>query len=165
MQSRPRARPLLVSLGLALGGTSGCAAGGAKFAVEREPTTVEEAQAQLARARQELEGSPAAASTPPPASVSAPSGGAAPPEAPRASPQAAPPSPTITSTGQETESSAEADRSVDGRDACALPCHAIASMRRAVDAICRMAGTQDARCLDARKILKDDEARVAPCGC
>jgi hypothetical protein len=38
-------------------------------------------------------------------------------------------------------------------------------MRRAVDAICRMAGAQDARCLDARKILKDDEARVAPCGC
>jgi hypothetical protein len=165
MQSRLRARPLLVSLGLVLGGASGCAAGGARFAAEPEPTTVEEAQAQLARARQELEGSPASAAAPPPASVSAPSGGAASPESPPAAPQAAPPSPSVTSTGQATESSAEGDRPVDARDACALPCHAIASMRRAVDAICRMAGAQDARCLDARKILKDDQARVAPCGC
>jgi hypothetical protein len=38
-------------------------------------------------------------------------------------------------------------------------------MRRAVDAICRIGGAQDARCVAARKILSDDEARVAPCGC
>jgi len=61
--------------------------------------------------------------------------------------------------------SAPESESTSRIDACATPCHAIASMRRAVDAICRMAGAQDARCVAARKTLSDDEARVAPCGC
>jgi hypothetical protein len=41
----------------------------------------------------------------------------------------------------------------------------MSSMRRAVEAICRMAGDADARCTDARKTLKDSEAKVAGCGC
>ncbi len=48
---------------------------------------------------------------------------------------------------------------------CAMPCQAIRSMRRAVDALCRMTGHGDPACADAKKTLTENEARVAPCGC
>jgi hypothetical protein len=163
MKSRRHAFVCFVAMGVALA-ASGCAAEGgtgAKAAAPPEPTTVEEAQAQLDDARQQIEGTlgPAAPASAagaagggtavPPATV-APVAPADMPAAPQASVQSAAP--------LESEQGARTD-------SCATPCRAIASMRRAVDAICRMAGAQDAGCAKARKTLSDDEARVAPCGC
>jgi len=82
----------------------------------------------------------------------------------QAAPAASPAAPTSAGTAPSPEPAEESSAS-SRTDACALPCHAITSMRRAVDAICRMAGEKDARCVAARKTLSDDEARVAPCGC
>jgi hypothetical protein len=104
----------------------------------REPTTIEEAQAQLERARAQLPGPPSFGSTTATTGASAesaPAGGATP------TTESPPPS------------------------RCGNACGAMSSMRRAVDAICRMAGETDARCTDARRTLKDSETKVAGCGC
>jgi hypothetical protein len=38
-------------------------------------------------------------------------------------------------------------------------------MKRAKEAICRMAGADDTRCADATKALSEGEQRVAQCRC
>lgn len=153
----------LAALGIAFMGASGCAAAaaGAKAPEEAEPTTVEEAQAQLDRSRADIEsamgpqgGTPGAAGAATPSQPSAPPT----PSLTQAAPLTSPPPPPAEALSSESQSSS-------GASACVTACRAIASMRRAVSAICRMAGSQDARCVDARKTLSDDEARVAPCGC
>ena len=48
---------------------------------------------------------------------------------------------------------------------CQTPCNAIASMKRAVGALCRLTGDDDTRCRDARQTLKDSEARASACVC
>jgi hypothetical protein len=50
-------------------------------------------------------------------------------------------------------------------DACGEPCRALDSMRRAVEALCRMTGDGDPRCLDARKTLSESTSRLATCKC
>jgi hypothetical protein len=50
-------------------------------------------------------------------------------------------------------------------DTCAQPCNAIASMRRAVTALCRMTGEDDDRCRDARMTLRSSEAKLGACAC
>jgi hypothetical protein len=50
-------------------------------------------------------------------------------------------------------------------DTCVDPCRALLSMKRAVDALCRMTGDGDARCADAKKTLSDSTARISPCRC
>ncbi len=162
----------LAAPGLALvfalaGITSGCAAGGARAGAasspeEPEPTTLDEAQAQLDRSRALIEGTLGA----PPAGAPG-GGGPAGAAAPTVSPQAQP-VPMTTSppeAPQDANASDESGTTPGSRGACVTPCRAIASMRRAVAAICRMAGEPDARCTGARKTLSDAEARVAPCGC
>jgi hypothetical protein len=137
-------------------GASGCAAneaGGAapaapatqdfeksKNAKEAEPATIEEAQAQLERARAALAGAPAGG----------PAGAA--------------------TTGDLEQKKAEAPAGGEpaetrGPDRCATACNAMASMKRAVDAICRMAGEADARCTTARKTADESQAKVVGCGC
>jgi len=140
MQKQRGIAAYTVALSAVLGLAAGCAAVGAgapeaKSVMEPEPTTVEQAQAQLERAHEQIEGAPSPPATP---------GGGAVAPAPVAPSEAT----------QQT-----------GGSACATACRAITSMRRAVDAICRIAGTADARCTAARKTLSDDEARVVPCGC
>jgi hypothetical protein len=51
------------------------------------------------------------------------------------------------------------------QDRCGGPCRALSSMRRAVTALCRMTGNDDARCADAKRTLIESEGRVAPCSC
>jgi hypothetical protein len=120
----------------------GPAASPAKNAVEteQEPTTIDEAQAQLERARAQLQASGAGPSS----------------AATTATPSVAPPP---TAAGGETAGAQPPT------NPCATACQAIASMRRAVDAICRMAGQDDARCTGAKKTLGDSETKVASCGC
>ena len=129
--------------------TTGCAAekAGAPAPVVTpapEPSTLEEAQAQLARAHAQLGGAPTDA-------LHADSGGS-----PGGGGAAAESTPRSTA-----EPPAEDAR----RSPCAVACSAIASMKRAVDAICRMAGEGDSRCVEARKTLADDDTKVARCAC
>lgn len=113
-----------------------------------EPGSVEEAQAQIARAQAQLGGGGAAGSS---ASTSVP--GATPSSAAPRSPSTSPAPPA-----------ADAARPI-AEDRCGSPCRALASMRRAVTALCRMTGSEDARCSDAKRTLVDSEGRVAPCSC
>lgn len=108
---------------------------------EPEPTTIEEAQAQIERAR---------AQTGERVSVGADQ-----------APPAAPPGPTTQSS--ESGPSYGAQKTESG--GCVDACRAIASMRRAVGVLCRLAGEDDARCTDAKKTLGESERRVARCGC
>lgn len=48
---------------------------------------------------------------------------------------------------------------------CSRLCRAFDSMRRAQDAICRLAGEEDPQCADAKKVVADSAQRVAKCGC
>jgi hypothetical protein len=139
---------------LLLASSAGCAANnaGARAApdavtrtVTTEPTTIEEAQAQLDRAHEQL-GGPALDAVHALPAGEPPTGTAAP----------GPTGPTSTSEHAEADSR---------KNPCAVACSAIASMRRAVEAICRMAGDGDARCAEARKTLAADDARVAGCQC
>jgi hypothetical protein len=48
---------------------------------------------------------------------------------------------------------------------CGDACKAFESLRRAAEAVCRLAGDADARCTRARKIVKENERRVSVCKC
>jgi hypothetical protein len=156
----------------------GCAAGAQQAAAPRSPafapvgptpTTIDDAVADIDRWRQVLgvsseHASAESAVSPAPGSPSAPP---PPPAAPVAEPQTtyatAPPA-------DAAEPSKDARADSDERTAapppeCVTPCKAIASMRRSVDALCRLAGDGDARCIDARGTLARSEQRVARCGC
>lgn len=119
----------------------------ARMAESAEPRSVAEAQEQIARARADL-------------------------EAPSSSPAAQ-------ATGTESQKAAS-DRHQDVRpsagasareehggiaDACGTPCRALASMKRAVEALCRMTGDSDDRCVDAKRTLSESSARVSSCKC
>lgn len=118
----------------------------------REPTSVAEAQEQIERARADLsrdakqaEGDKldkdSASSAPPPS----PGGGS-------------------TSTAKPTGPREESTRAAPA-DTCSQSCRALSSMRRAVSALCRMTGDEDARCSEAKKTLGESESRVARCHC
>jgi len=116
-----------------------------------EPATLEAAHAQFDRAKAELD------------SASGASGRAA--QAPQAAPPPAPspPPPPRDASGAPSES--KAYRTDAAPDACATSCRALASMRRAVQAICRLAGDRDAQCTDARHTLATSEQRIVACHC
>lgn len=48
---------------------------------------------------------------------------------------------------------------------CGIACKAFASLERAADGVCRLAGEQDARCKHARHLVDVNRRRVASCGC
>lgn len=106
-----------------------------------EPRTVEEAQEQIARAKEALEG------------------GGRPPAAAKATTEeavrAAPAPPQSAASGREERPD----------DTCGSPCRALASMRRAVEALCRMTGDADDRCVDARRTLGENTTRISSCRC
>ncbi len=125
-----------------------------------EPGSIEEAQAQIASARAQLGGdtggfavAPGAAPAPAPMSPMSPS------STPLRSTSPAPPPAADSSAASGTSGAG------GGGDRCASPCRALASMRRAVNALCRMTGNDDTRCTDAKRTLTDSEGRIAPCSC
>jgi len=138
---------LAASAVAACGGAAPNAAAPSSAEPVREPTTIEEAESQIAAANRELGGdtgsseSSAAPSTPP---------AARPEERPSLSAEA----PTSTSSGGDA-----------ARSACDTPCRALRSMRVAVAALCRMTGDADGRCDGARKKLAASEARASGCSC
>jgi hypothetical protein len=125
------------------------------------PTSIDEAQRDIARWRQVL-GLPASAGASAAPTGSATQGTGYPPSTPGATPtpqtlQSAPDVPNMNAESDSTSS--------DGNDTCATPCRAIASMRRSVDVLCSLAGETDERCVDARRSLEESERVVARCGC
>ncbi len=107
-----------------------------------EPTSIEEAEAQIAEAERALS----------PRGESAASKGEAP---------ASEPAP-----GARDKTERKSVPLADGAAAsCDGTCRALASMRRAVAALCRIAGDEDARCVAAKKRLGENEARTAACTC
>ena len=106
--------------------------------VVAEPRTIEEAQERIARAQAMLDADSDDRRTL-----------EASPRAPSSSPQGG----TAPSARHERE------------DACGSPCRALASMKRAVEALCRMTGDTDDRCVEARRTLGESTSRVASCKC
>lgn len=104
--------------------------------VEAEPASVDEALARIRAAKSDLEAGDAPSDRPTPVT----------------------PSPPGPKPGQSTSQPPQTN-------ACATPCRAIESMRRAVTALCRMTGEDDARCKDARHTLASSEERVRGCAC
>jgi hypothetical protein len=149
---------LIATAAIAIAGCGGAAgevgapsAKSPEAASVNEPGSIDEAQAQIAAAQAQL-------------GVGGGGGGSgrfAP--APGASPAPAPAAPRSPAT---TPSPPAADTSrLSVEDHCGSPCRALASMRRAVSALCRMTGNEDTRCTDAKRTLVDSEGRVAPCSC
>jgi hypothetical protein len=100
-------------------------------------SSVEEAQAALDRAREELDGMSAVAKKP----------------------QASGP-------GATTPPAKASEAPLAGADSrCANACRAFASLKRAADGVCRLTDETDARCTKARAIVKQNEPRVAACSC
>ena len=116
---------------------------------DRAPATIEEAQDQIAEAQQRLAGGDdesKAADAMPAAEAPAPP----------------PPPPKSSSSGASAPAKTKENAPVD---ACVSPCRAFASMRRAVEALCRMTGDTDDRCVKARRTLDTSNGRVSACRC
>ena len=113
-----------------------------------EPTSVEEAQVQIARARALLDRQ---AADPPVDTEVTP---------PLKTPRAPGPAPDRQPAG-----AAKASTNGSEEARCSSPCRALASMRRAVIALCRMTSEADARCVDAKRTLTESEGRITPCTC
>jgi hypothetical protein len=146
--------------------------------------SIDDAQRDLERAEREVatfsppkadKSKDAWASPPPPPTTPAQpaTGGVAPPQAgppPTGGKpaDAAPKSPKR--EAQQDDARAEAKKADEERSTrepapCETACRALASMSRAADAICRMAGDADPKCASARKRVDESAARVAQCRC
>lgn len=64
-----------------------------------------------------------------------------------------------------TKAGGGADRLTTDDARCENACKAFSSMKRAADAVCRLAGDPDPRCKKARTLVNRSEARVAVCKC
>ena len=134
---------------------------------EPEPQTVEEAQAQLDRARADLDRSgavtgispttstPQAGTTPTTPGTAAGAGGDTGATHPAPTQPARPPADMNTPESDTTRPPSP----------CEQACRALSSMKRAKEAICRLAGATDAKCTQAEKTLHESEARVTQCAC
>lgn len=125
-----------------------------------EPSTVEQAQDRISAAKAQIASAGESANTADKSSRYAPE----PPSATgTSSPSAAGAArPSATPKKSSVPAPAEAPTATTS---CGSPCRAIASMRRAVTALCRMTGADDARCVDAKRTLTDSQTRIAPCSC
>lgn len=152
-----------------VGSLAGCAAGPrmspatprppAAEAPEPEPSTVEEATLQLDRGASHLERAlaPKGDAT---VGVEPGAGAGVPPSQPQQPP--APPPAQPAGGGEARPQQAQEER---WREPCTEACRALASMRRAAETICRLAGPEDARCQGARRRVQEGEGRASPCGC
>lgn len=80
------------------------------------------------------------------------------------------PADTVGARGGAASQPAQANQrtttaTADKESRCATACKAFASLKRAADAVCRLAGDDDARCDHARKLVEKNGRRVAECGC
>lgn len=126
------------------------------------PSSVAEAQDQIARAKRELEHAAVSSQEAKTSDSSAPP---APPPDTKAPKKTTTPTPVSPSTPPRSEMKPHDGVASKHEDTCGNPCKAITSMRRAVTALCRMTGEEDGRCVDAKRTLASSEARVASCPC
>lgn len=156
--TRSVASLLVLATSLAACGGAAPAARTPSNAPASQPSSVEEAEAQIAAAKADLSRAFAAGAS---AGTSSLTPSPAPPAADSTSPEpaAAPKAPSRPGMSESSKSARTSD------DRCTMPCRALASMRTAVTALCRMTGPEDARCVDAKRTLADSEARIAPCSC
>jgi hypothetical protein len=59
----------------------------------------------------------------------------------------------------------DAEAESQSRQRCDIACRAFASLGRAADAVCRLAGDGSARCTRANKLVDDGARRVQDCAC
>lgn len=148
---------VLVSVPLvSLVGCGASSKGAASPYTAPEPKTMDEAESQLAAAERDLGGGAPSSATP---AEAAPAGGATQSDQPK---MATPPEPR---ESVHAEASGSSSGSEEAPSPCETPCRAIASMRNAVRAICRIAGDADPKCTDAKGRLSASEARISSCGC
>ncbi len=136
-------------------------------AIEPEPTSVDQAERMIARLNAEL-GARTKVASQPESAPAAPGERSGAPSPSTADAQTAQTGVTVQEAPSQTSASKSSDSSVRATDRCVSPCIALASMRRAVAALCRMTGDGDARCLDARRTLAASENRVSQtsrCSC
>lgn len=113
------------------------------------PTTIEEAQDQIAEAQARLGG----ATEEKPADKPAPA------------PPVTPAPPAAESSGSKKRDDGAPKGGAIATSPCESPCRAFASMKRAVESLCRMTGETDDRCIRARRTLETSSSRVASCLC
>ncbi|MFO0757751.1 MAG: hypothetical protein U0359_14750 [Byssovorax sp.] len=163
----PQARPLLVLL-LASLGLTGCGAGA--YAEPPLPPTADGSLAAFDRAENELmaalgpQASPAT-----PSATAAPGAGppglvqgygqAAPPPPPPSGDAPAPTQQPAGATGWSATKETEQARA-GASDPCSMACRALASMHRAADHLCGLAGETDGRCENARQRVASATDRV-----
>lgn len=130
--------------------------------------SLDEAEALFAQALAALGGAPGAASkaeVPAGAGAGAPAG-ARPESAP---PPAAPPAeraaPKRAATGADGDAREDDAPAAQAAPDCRAACQAFASLERAVEAICRLAGDPSERCERARRVRDEKSAQVAACEC
>jgi hypothetical protein len=169
-QSRRVSRLLFVVVASAIAACGGAAQTGsvpARSPEPNEPGSIEEAQSQIAAAEAELGG--ASPSTP---AYESPSGGASresgasssdSSSTPKA--ESAPPAPAASPSKGAPQATERSRTSSGAESPCVVPCRALASMRTAVIALCRMTGDDDARCANAKRTLADSEGRARSCSC
>ncbi len=118
----------------------------------QEPRSIEEAQAQIARARAQLDETDHA----PESNLRKSLDESKKPEPPKSAPTPVP---------SPQEGAAQREESASKDESCGAPCRALASMKRAVESLCRMAGEEDTRCVEAKRTLSESHKRLATCRC
>ncbi len=68
------------------------------------------------------------------------------------------------SRGAADEAPAKAEKKSEG-SSCSTACRAFSSLERAATAVCRITGEKDGRCSHAHAVLADAKKRVAVCPC
>lgn len=178
-------RTHLCSLLLSSIALGGCGAARPPTASEpRTFTSVEDAEAELSRAEAQL---PAVAAATPPGAAAAPAQPGyrveekTPPKDGKPDPATTKPAkpddikseapPTAADRGPAPQKAAPRaqEKGKDDEEGaptpCQTACRAFASMQRAAESVCRLAGESDARCDGAKKRVENAKARVAHCGC
>lgn len=84
---------------------------------------------------------------------------------PVAPPRAAAPRTEGSDPGEEAAASASPAAADASTPDCGQACQAFASLERAANAICRLAGTEDARCAAALRTVARHQERVTACAC
>ena len=128
---------------------------------------LDRAEAEIGRLLGGPAGSPSASAEPvaqqyaAPVSPSQPPPPPPPPQAGAAPPRPSTPPPAKSAAGRREERLAqEGDAPAIRADTCSTACSALASMERAADHLCGLAGDDDTRCKGARVRVKDAGARV-----
>jgi len=157
-----RAAALLLLAG-AIASCGGAAVSGAKAPYEEDLATPDAALAALDRAEASL-GLALGASAPggyaKPAASGAPMGQPPPPPVAQADEPRAPPSPRPAPPAQPTASRVEREGPRTPSDPCGAACSALASMERATEHLCGLAGAGNKRCQSARERVKSASSRV-----